>query len=111
MSSAIESYPSAFSYLASQLAFVLAPPHEIALVGEPGSSDLERMLCVLNDSYRPAQVVALRSSEQPDTQKHILLLANRDKRDGMATAFVCQNYVCRMPVVDPNLLESELERS
>jgi hypothetical protein len=108
---AIESYPSAFSYLASQLAFVLSPPHEIALVGEPGADDLNALLEIVNDAYRPAQVVALLQPDQVEAADYILLLANREKRDGVATAYVCENYVCRMPILDPTLLRGELDRT
>jgi uncharacterized protein YyaL (SSP411 family) len=29
-------------------------------------------------------------------------------RDGLATAYVCQNYACRLPVTDPAALAAQL---
>ncbi|MBN1313049.1 MAG: thioredoxin domain-containing protein, partial [Anaerolineae bacterium] len=104
---AIRRHPLAFSYLASQLDFVLGQPHEIALVGDPASEDMLALLDVVRQPYRPNQVVVLRKPEEKN-EDLIPLLAGREMLDGKATAYVCQNFVCRLPVTEPELLRERL---
>ena len=37
------------------------------------------------------------------------LLAERGMVDGKPTAYVCQNYVCQLPVTDPQALAEQLD--
>ncbi len=107
---AIQAYPSAFSYLASQLDFALSRPHEIALVGDASGEDMAALLEVIRKPYRPNQVVALRSEGDERSAELIPLLANRKQLDGRATAYVCQNFSCRLPLTSARALSEELER-
>lgn len=104
---AAQSYPLAFSYLASQVDFALSQPHEIALVGDPASEDMRALLEVIRRPYRPNQVVALRKVDEK-ADGPIPLLSGRGMVDGKATAYVCQNYVCRLPVTDAESLREQL---
>lgn len=106
---AIGTYPTAFSYLASQLDFILGEPHEVALVGDPASQDMKALLEVVRKPFRPNQVVALRAPADEEAARLIPLLANRDQVKGVATAYVCRNFVCRLPVISPEALQAELE--
>lgn len=101
---AVQMYPLALSYLGSQVDFALGQPHEIALVGDPKTEDMRLLLEVIRRPFRPNQVVALRrANEKADGL--IPLLSGREMIDGKATAYVCQNYVCRLPVTDAEMLE------
>ncbi len=106
---AMGAYPTAFSYLASQLDFVLSEPHEIALVGDPSSEDMSALLEIVRKPFRPNQVVALRRPDDKEAARLIPLLADRDQVDGAATAYVCRHFTCRLPVVSPEALQAELE--
>ena len=108
LNSAIQGYPSAFAYLASQLDFALSGPHEIALVGDPESEEMRGLLEVLRGPYRPNQVVALCRPGEEEATRWIPLLAGREQVDGRATAYVCRNFACRLPVTTPEALEAEL---
>jgi hypothetical protein len=37
------------------------------------------------------------------------LLEGRGLVDGRPAAYVCENYVCRIPVTDPDVLAAELQ--
>ena len=39
----------------------------------------------------------------------IPLLEQRDMVNGQPAAYVCQNYVCQLPVTDPEALAAQLE--
>ncbi|MEJ2148914.1 MAG: thioredoxin domain-containing protein, partial [Chloroflexota bacterium] len=109
LSDAIGTYPNAFGYLASQLDFALGQPHEIALVGDPQAEDMRALLDVIRKEFRPNQVVAMRKTDEADPARLIPLLEDRRQLDGAATAYVCHNYVCRLPVTSADALRQELE--
>jgi uncharacterized protein YyaL (SSP411 family) len=111
LSPAIQEYPSAFAYLASQLEFALSAPHEIALISDPSATDLAAMLEVLNRDYRPDQITALGAPDDDRAAKLIPLLADRDQLEGKPTVYVCHNYVCQLPVNTAATLEAQLRRT
>jgi uncharacterized protein len=102
---AISRYPQAFAQWLNALDFALAPVVEIAIAGDPGASDGRALLEVLDQSYRPWQVTA--ASVSPNSSA-VPLLADRIAIDGRATAYVCRNFACRLPVTDPGALAEQL---
>ena len=79
-------------------------PVQVAIVGprRPGRSELVRA------AWRaPAGSVVL--AGEPD-QPGFALLADRPLRDGRATAYVCQGFVCQLPVTSVEDLLAQLGR-
>ncbi len=109
LAGAIVQYPHALSYLAAQMDFMLAAPHEIALVGEPTSREMNALLEAIRKPYRPNQVVALRRPDDGAAADLIPLLAGREMVNGKATAYVCRRFACRLPVTTPNDLQDQLD--
>jgi uncharacterized protein YyaL (SSP411 family) len=109
LATSIRSYPDAFGYMAAQIDFALNDVHEIALVGDPAAEDMQVLLRVVNRPFRPNQVVALRRPGAGGGAPGLIpLLARREMVEGAATAYVCRNFVCRLPVTGPAALEKEL---
>jgi uncharacterized protein YyaL (SSP411 family) len=103
----LSQYPTAFAQWLSALCFALGSPREVALVGRTEADpEMGAMLDVVFRPYRPFQVVALK---RPGEVSQIPLLANRDPIDGRATAFVCANFTCRLPVTDAAALRQQLD--
>ncbi len=101
---ALGSAPTGFAQWLSALDFALGEPKEIAIVGD---GDADRLLDVVFGGYRPNQVVAfVRDGNNAD----IPLLAGRTSLDGQAIAYVCGNFVCHLPVTEPEALTEELNR-
>ncbi len=105
-------YPLGFGQWLQALAYALSKPREIAIIGEPDSTDTQALLRVVRDGYRPFQVVALGApEEQPPT---VPLLQDRGLVDGQATAYVCdapvpgRAFTCHAPVTDPARLQAQL---
>jgi len=90
------------------LAYALSQPREIAIVGDPDSSDTRALLGVVRSGYRPFQVVALGA---PGRDTVVPLLERRGLIDGHAAAYVCRGFVCQAPVTEPEELRVQLERS
>lgn len=107
---AIQQYPSAFAYMASQYDFAISAPHEIALVGSLDDAGLQELLATINQRFMPDKVVAHRLEDDQRGAELIPLLAARTMIDGKATAYVCQNYVCQLPVTSVDGLKQQLAR-
>jgi uncharacterized protein len=98
-------YPTGFSQWLSDAALLLGEPREIAIAGERDGEDVEALLAVVYDGYRPHQVVAAGSDEATI----IPLLRGRAPVNGQATAFVCRQFVCQLPVTEPEALRGQLD--
>ena len=108
MSQMMAQYPTGFGHWLSTLAFHLSPPLEIALVGDPEAADTRALLEVVFGPYHPFQVVALAHPDDDRAGQLVPLLADRPQREGRATAYVCQGFVCQAPVTDPASLTQQL---
>jgi uncharacterized protein len=92
-------YPLGFARWLSALDFLLDTPKEIAIVGALEAPDTQALLRVVFEQYLPNKVVAGGDADIP-------LLEGRSARNGQATAYVCEHYMCQAPTSDP----AELER-
>ncbi|MGQ0549756.1 MAG: thioredoxin domain-containing protein [Armatimonadota bacterium] len=99
------SYPTGFAQWLCALDFALGKPKEIAIVGDPAAPDTRALLEVVRGAYRPNQVVAVGRAGDPQP---VPLLEGRSPLDSRATAFVCENFTCNLPVTDPNALAAQL---
>jgi hypothetical protein len=92
-------YPINFSYWLCAMDFALNPRFEVVIVGNPAHNSFSKLVEVLWSEYRP-NVIAAISSVPPDPESPPLL-NERLPIDSFPTAFVCQNFVCNTPVIDP----------
>ncbi|MCL5996512.1 MAG: thioredoxin domain-containing protein [Chloroflexi bacterium] len=99
-------HPAAFGQWLVALEYMIGKAREIAIVGDPAQPDARALLDVIFAGYRPHQVVALK---RPGEESPIPLLAMRDQLNGKATAYVCRNLTCQMPVNEPGALAGQLE--
>ena len=99
-------HPTAFAYLLAALDRWLAPPVEVAIVGEPADPATAALRREIARRFRP-NIVWL--SAPPDTGADLSpLLADRPLVDGRAAAYVCERYACQRPVTDPEALRALL---
>ena len=100
-SSTVARAPMAHTQFMCGLDFGIGPSYEVVVVGDPGKDDTQEMLRALNKDYSPNKVVLLRG---PDGDADITGIAEFTKSqasiDGKATAYVCLNYICKLPTTD-----------
>jgi uncharacterized protein YyaL (SSP411 family) len=99
-------YPTAFSQWLIALDFYLGPAHEVAIVGEPSDSSTLSLLQPLWSGYYPR--VLLSASAYPPPPGSPVLLNDRVMLHGKATAYVCQDFVCQLPVNEPSAMLAQL---
>jgi uncharacterized protein YyaL (SSP411 family) len=95
-------YPTAFAKWLSTADFALGPVREVAIVGEQRQPLVE----ILWSAYRPRLVAALADVPLPDGAP--ALLRDRPLKDGLPTAYVCQDFTCQQPVNQPEELAAQL---
>ena len=99
-------YASGFGYALSAVDFLLATPKEIAVIAADQGS-LNLFLSDIWAKYLPSKVVAAQVKEQKNGGR-IALLRDRGMIYDKTTAYVCENYVCKEPVVDLEALRRQL---
>jgi uncharacterized protein YyaL (SSP411 family) len=102
MSKLMSQHPSSFAHFLCCLDFYLSPPKEIALAGDPRSS--KELLRAIYGIYLPNKVVACGMSDD------LFLLKNKPQIAGQPTAYVCENFTCKLPITEPGKLASVLRQ-
>jgi hypothetical protein len=98
-------HPTAFAQWLVAADLIVEPVVEVAIVGDPGDAATERLLVPATIGFRPRLVVAVGANT---TGSAVPLLHGRFQLDGRATAFVCRQFACRLPVNEPEALAALL---
>ncbi len=93
---ALERVPRAFSWALCALELHLAPPRELAIVGDV-RSDVARAALA---PFAPESVVAVGPSDE------VPLLAGKGLVDGRSAVYVCERFACRAPATSPDDLSA-----
>jgi len=104
-------YPSAFGYLLGALDFYLSAPQEIVIIGERGSAEAQSLAREVWSRYLPNRVIAQSTASDQRARSLVPLLRDRSARQGLATAYVCENYACQQPVTTAEELASQIIRT
>lgn len=104
---AVTQYPMAFAGSLNTMEQLLHGIAEVAVIGDPSQEDTQRLLAVLHEEYRPNLILAV-ATQEAAAHSEIPLLHGRTMMDGKATAYVCKNFHCRLPVTEPDDLRAQL---
>ena len=99
-SAEIAVHPAGHSQLMVAMEFALNPNYEVVIVGAPQSKDTMTMLAALRKPFLPEKVVLFRPIDK-HAAKDIATIApytlSMAAKDGQATAYVCQEFACKLP--------------
>jgi uncharacterized protein YyaL (SSP411 family) len=98
----VENSPLSFTFLLSALDFQIGPSFEVVIAGRSGASDTRKMAQVLREEFAPNKVVVFRPAgeQQPEIVDLAPFTRYQGSIDGKATAYVCRDYACELPVTD-----------
>ena len=99
-------HPTAFGQALAVADMLVGPTTEIAIVGAPGARRDELVHEVVR-RYLPNTVLAVGGPNEGGMGA-VPLLANRSQIGGVATAYVCERFVCHAPVTTPPDLRLQL---
>jgi uncharacterized protein YyaL (SSP411 family) len=108
MADIMQRYPSGFGRYLSALDFHLGPVAEVALVWRAGAEGPAPLAATVFGRYQPNRVVVGAAAESAAAEG-LPLLADRGAVEGRPTAYVCRDYVCQLPVTDPEALARQLD--
>jgi len=99
--------PGGAGHWLGALDFYLSSPKEIALIGDPGAQATRALAVEVYREYLPNRVF-LGVEDGGPAASGLPLLEGRGRIDGRSTAYVCENYVCKLPVTAPSDLARQL---
>ena len=108
LSSEVLRYPAGYAQLLQGAAWSLEPSREVVIAGTSGTSSFNAMLDVVNASYAPESVFVLHSTDDAEIEKLAPYVKWMMPVEGQAAAYVCQNFACQKPLLDPQALKSQL---
>jgi hypothetical protein len=112
--------PAGTAHWLAALDFHVSTPKEIVIIGPREDKATQRLLDTVFQRYLPNKVV-VGAASPPDPLSiyngegvaepgvRLPLLEGRGMVNGQPTAYVCQHYVCQLPVTDPEALAKQLD--
>ena len=90
--------------------FALEPPQQIVIVGAVDSADTQKMVQAIYSRFLPRKIVLLvEGGDAPLPGKASDFYGSLERLDDKATAYVCEDFACRLPTNDPSQLELFLD--
>ena len=107
----LREHPQALPHMLAALDFHLGTPKQVVLAGDPSGDAIRALLEVVHSAYVPNKVLLFADG---GTGQDYLGRSNPAIRamvpaGGKATAYVCENYICRLPTSEPEVLARLLE--
>jgi len=86
-------------------------PRHVVIAGDPSRADTRAMIAVFDRGFRPHDVLMLVDGgvRQKDLARFAGFVEPLVTTQGKATAYVCVNYACQMPVTDPAAFAAQLD--
>ena len=107
----LQSNPETMPQLVAALDFSLAKPKQIVIAGDPGAPDTRALLRLVHGRFLPNKIVFLADGAKGQEQlaEWLPFLQGVVRLQGRATAYVCEDYVCKLPTSDPEVVARLLE--
>jgi uncharacterized protein YyaL (SSP411 family) len=98
----IQESPEVLPQLVAALDFSLSKPRQIIIAGRPNAVDTRAMLRLVHQRYIPHKFLILADggAGQRQIARWLPFVDAIRQRDGKATAYICENYVCKLPTND-----------
>ena len=102
--------PTAAPLLLIALDAARAKPAQIVIAGKPDATDTRAFLALARQHPRPHQTILLADSAegQKFLATHAEFYQSLAFIDGKATAYYCENFVCKLPTTDPGKFKQQL---
>ncbi len=112
-SSRLQAHPEAMPQMLAALEFAFTGGKQIVIAGSPRADDTRALLQVVRENFIPNRVLLLADGAR--SQEHLAEFSPRVAGfapvAGHAAAYVCQDFVCKLPVTNPRDLFAQLART
>ncbi len=102
--------PHAMPQMLCALELALEPPRHVVIAGEPSSAEFRALVAILHERLGPQRSLLAVSGgpAQAWLAQRAPWLAEMKPLGGRATAFVCEDFACRAPVMSADELRATL---
>jgi hypothetical protein len=111
-SSQIASRPSSYGQMLLAFDFMLGPSKEIVIAVPSTDTNIEEINDAINSRFIPNKVLLLRPATGKEADDIVGLSPFVEYQlplSGQTTIYLCENYVCKLPVVDIEKFQSLLD--
>jgi uncharacterized protein YyaL (SSP411 family) len=99
--SRITGLPSAVPQMLVAYEFSLSKPKQVILVGDRLAPQTQEMLGVLHARFAPNRIVLLvDEAGRKVLASYLPVIETMTRIQGKTTAYVCENYTCKLPTAD-----------
>jgi len=107
----LKSAPSSMPQMLVALDFQLDKPKQIVIAGNLQHDDTKAMLREVHKQYIPNKVILLADggNGQRFFSQYTGFMQSVKMREGKATSFICENYVCQLPTTDLKVMARLLQ--
>ena len=107
----LEKTPEATPLLAAALDLQLSKHKQIVIAGSRDAPDTGVLLDLVWRRFLPNAILFLAdgSQGQRELARYLPVVVNMTRKQGKATAYICENYVCNLPTADPKMAERLLD--
>ena len=107
----LQTFPQALPQLAAALDFSLSKPKQIIIAGDPEGADTRILLRLVHERFIPNKILLLADGAQGQQQlaEWLPFIKGMRRKQGRATAYICENYVCKLPTADPKVVTNLLQ--
>ncbi len=107
----LENSPEAMPQMVVALAFSLSKPKQIVIAGQPGAPDTRALLRLVHERFLPNKILLLADGGvgQKQLTRWLAFLQGVTRKQGRATAYICEDYVCKLPTSDPQTVARLLD--
>jgi len=98
----LEKFPEALPQLVAALDYSLSKPKQIIIAGQPDAADTRAVLRLVYERYIPNKILMVADGGQGQKQlaQWLPFIQGVTRKEGRATAYICENYVCKLPTAD-----------
>lgn len=99
----LEKAPDTLPQMSAALDYALSKPKQMVIAGAPGAADTQAMLRLVHERFLPHHILLLADGgpAQQRLGQWLPFVEPMSRKDGRATAYICENYVCQLPTADP----------
>jgi hypothetical protein len=108
----LQQTPHTMPFMMAAIDFFLSTPKQIVIAGEKTSPDTRKFLKEIARRYHPNAIVLLADGKegQEFLSERLPFMASIAPVEKKATAYVCENYACNLPITDLAQFRAILEQ-
>ncbi|XP_065341315.1 spermatogenesis-associated protein 20 isoform X2 [Cloeon dipterum] len=109
----LEKIPVALPEMSSSLLLYQDSPTQVVVTGDPRSESAQRLLAEIRSRLIPGRVLGYADGDEDGIlyQKNLTVKKMKVLKDGKASAYVCKNSTCSLPVTKQEQLQQLLDES